>query len=57
MVLKYFPMDRGKPDRLKALKLDLKKRDLWKENLLYLKKKNEQDYEIILGSLMLFLMT
>ena len=37
MVLKNFATDRHKPDLRKTLKLDLKKRILWKENL-YLKK-------------------
>lgn len=38
MVLKNSAMGRSKPFLLKALKVDLKKWVLWKENLLYLKK-------------------
>lgn len=38
MVLKNIAMGRGKPGLLKALKFDFKKKVLWKENLLYLKK-------------------
>lgn len=38
MVFKNIVMGRGKLGLLKVLKFDFKKKVLWKENLLYLKK-------------------